>query len=458
LVGPFYTGWREYLAKKGAKKAEVEKIKELEAFGLAVLQALQSMPKDVPLEGVNGRCVIWVLGARDGIEKRQILLGGWEPLFASLDVAWDVVLVGPEMQEDTKLRVAPGRRIYTFACLTHEAEMPEHLQRPSFICALNTGVGANVVHHMRSWVPTLGQLLLLGRPVLFTCFGPHESRVETQIFAALRARFDPHREGGFSYVLEPDKPLSICNNMFTWVHGTKLSSAHLQEQAVPYIDCQLRSSELFHFLKEARCHVNILSDPEGAAHASWSEMYDGRFLPCLKQALEEDDDDRGGVQTIVRCSMKTVASASRSPLVAAVLMDMGIEAALASFKSWAHRGHWTRHDWMLGEVVQRLEEVDRQLRGADLRALSEDAGEADPEEPFFCSFLVRAKAVEMRAAPSHSARVVAKVPSGRVLQTRSHRGLWLRAVSGDVQGWLMGYQGKSNIGDMADWDIHAWEP
>uniref|UniRef100_A0A7S4SDH3 MYND-type domain-containing protein n=1 Tax=Alexandrium monilatum TaxID=311494 RepID=A0A7S4SDH3_9DINO len=459
LTGPLRVGWREYLAERGAsRRAEVEKIKELEAFGLAILQALQRMPERMPLEATNGRCVVWVLGARDGIEKRQILLGGWEPLFSSLEVAWDIVLVGPELQEDMKVCVAPGRRVYTYACLAHEAKMEEHLRRPSFVSALNTGIGASVVHHMRSWIPTLGELLLLGRPVLFTCFGMHEAKVEDQIFKAMQASFAPHQEGGFSYVLEPDKPLSVCNALFTWVHGSRLSPAQLQERAIPFVDAQLRSAELFHFLKEARSHVNILADPEGAAHSNWAAMYDGRFVPCLKQALEEDDDDRGGVQTIVRCSMKTVASASRSPLAAAVLLDMGIEPALASFRSWAHRGHWTRHDWMVEEVVQRLEETETLLRGAGPRGTALDVSGGEPEEPFVCTFRVRASAAVLRKEPARDSPVVAKVQSGRVLRTRSRRGLWLRAAHGGREGWILGYHDKTNAGDMTDWDILGWEP
>ena len=39
-------------------------------------------------------------------------------------------------------------------------------------------------------------------------------------------------------------------------------------------------------LQELRSHVLILSDPNGSAHVGWAEMYDGRFIPALKTALE----------------------------------------------------------------------------------------------------------------------------------------------------------------------------
>jgi len=61
--------------------------------------------------------------------------------------------------------------------------------------------------------------------------------------------------------------------------------------------------------QEVRSHILILSDPNGSAHVGWAEMYDGRFIPALKTALEEDDDENGGIQQIVRCAMKTVVAA-----------------------------------------------------------------------------------------------------------------------------------------------------
>jgi len=61
-------------------------------------------------------------------------------------------------------------------------------------------------------------------------------------------------------------------------------------------------------------------------------MYDGQFIPCLKQALENDDDGRGGVQTIVRCSMKALASACGSSEDAvAVLLELGALDVLLGF-------------------------------------------------------------------------------------------------------------------------------
>ena len=38
--------------------------------------------------------------------------------------------------------------------------------------------------------------------------------------------------------------------------------------------------------QEVRSHILILSDPNGSAHVGWAEMYDGRFIPALKMALE----------------------------------------------------------------------------------------------------------------------------------------------------------------------------
>ena len=66
--------------------------------------------------------------------------------------------------------------------------------------------------------------------------------------------------------------------------------------------------------QEVRSHILILSDPNGSAHVGWAEMYDGRFIPALKTALEEDDDENGGIQQIVRCAMKTVVAACEAQI------------------------------------------------------------------------------------------------------------------------------------------------
>lgn len=39
---------------------------------------------------MKGRCVVWILGARDGIEKRQIVENGWHQVLAALEVGWDL--------------------------------------------------------------------------------------------------------------------------------------------------------------------------------------------------------------------------------------------------------------------------------------------------------------------------------------------------------------------------------
>lgn len=39
--------------------------------------------------------------------------------------------------------------------------------------------------------------------------------------------------------------------------------------------------------QEVRSHLRILSDPSGSARTAWAEMYDGRFIPALKTALED---------------------------------------------------------------------------------------------------------------------------------------------------------------------------
>ena len=42
-------------------------------------------------------------------------------------------------QTSQAVLVHNGTGVYTFSVLFHDAELPEHLQRPSFVCAFNSG-------------------------------------------------------------------------------------------------------------------------------------------------------------------------------------------------------------------------------------------------------------------------------------------------------------------------------
>ncbi|CAE7598735.1 dnaaf1, partial [Symbiodinium sp. KB8] len=391
-------GWQDYLGELGASsKEQVERVKHRQCFGVATLEALQSLPSSARLEPVNGRCVMWVLGARDGIEKRQIVQGGWQRLFECLEVGWDVVLVGPEMSEDKAVLTHSGIRVYTFACLAHEAVMPQHLRRPTFVCAFNSGLGASVPVHMKPWIQTLVQLLAMGRPLLLTCFGSYEARLEASVLNALQAQYMPHKHGGFGHVLEADKPLSICNALFTWVLGSSIPEPLLLTDVKSYVEKQLEASQLLLFLKELRSHIRILQDPDGSAHAGWAEMYDGRFIPAIKQALEEDDDDRGGIQQIVRCTMKTIASACAVTAAARLFLYLSGLELLRGFKRWAESAPWTSHAWIREETLEwegdeassnkdpadssdQIERLEKKL--ADIAAIEERLRQGATEQRF----------------------------------------------------------------------------
>jgi len=463
MTGPSLTGWKEYLEQKGiSRKAEIQRTKEKECFALAALQALQQLPQGIPLEPVNERCVVWVLGVRDGIEKQQILDGGWEPLFSSIDVGWDLALMGPEMQNDV-MRVKPGRRIYTYACTSHDARLPEHLQYPTFIIAFNSGIGSGVPAHMRPWVPTIAQLLTLGRPTLLTCFGAHEARLEDAMLRALQARFHPHKAGNFGLILEADKPLSDCNAMFTWVHGSALTSEQLEQHAVPYVDAQLELVDMLYFLREVDKQIVIMTDPDNLAHSGWSEMYEGRFGgPAMKKALEEDDDGRQGLQSILRCTLKSLASACKSDLPAAIIKDLGGEAVLEKFREWATSSTWTPHTWMREEVLDRVNDVYKRLSEVS-HALPKvnlkDANESEAVD-FSGSLRIRTSALKMYATPCTKSSVLATLSKGTVVRMRAICGLWAQVVHGrsDSQGWLLVYEHKQCNGELVTWDIKTWEP
>eukprot|EP00434_Breviolum_minutum_P007684 symbB.v1.2.006778.t1/scaffold396.1/size242164/5 len=305
---------------------------------------------------------------------------------------------------------------------------------------------------MKSWIPTLVYLLdNVASPLLLTCFGLHEARLENSLLKALEANFIQHCEGNFGHVLEADKPLSICNAMFTWVQGSKFNKEHLK-MAKEAVEKQLEACQLFQFLKEVRSHLRILSDPSGSARTAWAEMYDGRFIPALKTALEEDDDENGGIQQIVRCAMKTVVAACEVPCAARLFRYLGLDA-LRRFKDWAATAQWTRHDWVRTEVLDWVEGAFHILHEtpafASLEAMSEDQAEI----PFAARLEVR-RSCQLLAAPSQRSKVVSTLGKGHTLHAQALKGLWVKIVSREQSCWLHGYsEDDGHACDITYWDF-----
>lgn len=50
-----------------------------------------------------------------------------------------------------------GTRVYTFSVMFHDAELPDHLQRPSFVCAFNSGADTKPTGNWGALDP-LGQM------------------------------------------------------------------------------------------------------------------------------------------------------------------------------------------------------------------------------------------------------------------------------------------------------------
>lgn len=473
IKGPRLVSWKEFFQSQKTvnSKAAADQVKNQECFALSALQALQALPTlrkhlppDFRLEPMmGGRCVLWVLGARDGIEKRQMITYGWEELFNALDITWDVVLIGPELQKDPLgdgPRERPGRRIYTFSCLLHEADLPEHLQKPTLTFAFNTGFGSAAVYHMKPWMPTVAQLVSLRRPVLFTCFGEHEARLERQILEALGAKYTPHQQGGFEYVPESDKPLSICNRMFTWVYGTSLAEATIESSILPFIENQLNSVELLNTLRDAPTMIRIISDPEKQARTGWAEIMSKGTRSAtnsLLDALDEDDDQNGGVQTIVRVTVSSLVTALRSSkLAAAMMIDMGCRQAVEKLRPWVARGHWTVHDWMLEEVKEYTEEAWECVQAVEDTDLVTDANMFLEEQAVSGKVSVHGSSVKIYREPSLASSVTTVALPSQMLTVRGHRGLWLHVTCNSSEGWLLCYSDRRAAVTLLDWGIAPW--
>ena len=250
--------------------------------------------------------------------------------------------------------------------------------------------------------------------------------------------------------------------MFAWVSGSSIPKPQLLREVRSYVEMQLEASQLLLFLKELRSHVRILQNPDESAHAGWAEMYDGRFIPAIKQALEEDDDERGGIQQIVRCTMKTIASACAVPTAARIFLYMGGSDLLQSFGVWAETAPWTSHAWMreetlewVGEAKQLLEQSMQGGRFSSLEQISED----QDLHLFSASLQVRLEGgCTLFHQPSLGSPAVAKVPRGQALQAEAHKGLWIRVTHHSAACWLHGYTDEGHVCDITYWDLKAWQP
>merc|ERR1719401_3264156 len=181
------------------------------------------------------------------------------------ELRWELVLVGPEMQELGSRDGAGGGSIAADAgegrVRARGVRLKGHdwarqaPQPPDFAVLFNSGIGTLALTLVRHWLATVEALLSLSVPVLFTCFSEKERRGEEyvlrQLFKArvlvdflenpLRPELEDTPVGyttraghGTQNVdsmdkIERDDDRRICNTHVWWACGSELPPAELSK-------------------------------------------------------------------------------------------------------------------------------------------------------------------------------------------------------------------------------------
>ena len=289
---------------------EARRFREAKCFPAALAWAFLQLPPGAPPPPTGRPALVWVLGARTGMEGQLARDGEWGLLAEVFpEVAWDLVLVGPEMDAGEDFAPADGGagRVRSLGVgLTGHEWAQRAPRQPDFAVCLNSGIGTLALSLVRRWLETVEHLLGLDVPVLFTCFGEKERQGEDLILRQLfRANvlvdfadnpLKPLPEDRPAFYnrevhvpaaidrIEADGEARVCNAVAWWAWGSALPPEALAEA---------RASGVPRALKELAQAFAIKG-----AHQGWTE------------ALSSGGRDVGGV------ALEMLAAALEHPAVA----------------------------------------------------------------------------------------------------------------------------------------------
>jgi len=235
-------GWDAFAQARHAGVEDLQSFRERKCFPATLAWSLLQLPVAAP--AVEGRrLVVWVLGARDDMEGWLATEGEWELLAEVFPEArWELVLIGPEMLADVASGSSGQVHIRSARRLGHEFARDE--AAADFAVLFNSGIGTLSLPLVRHWLPTVGELLRLDIPVLFTCFGQKERQGEAimlrQVFQAVvladfaENPFAPQRGDNPEQrvrkaqmpetldAIEVDTDVRRCNAIVWWAKGSQL--------------------------------------------------------------------------------------------------------------------------------------------------------------------------------------------------------------------------------------------
>ena len=186
----------------------------------------------------DGRWCVWICGARDAMEgclAREGHLAEVLSLLCPVDAGWELVLIGPEMEEEAAVERG-GCVVRTLRGTLHQLCADGRLTgAPDFLVLYNSGIGTLSLPLVEPWLPTVATLLALDRPVLLTCFHDGESRGEQEILV---------RHFGARVLVPPaDNPLAHAIPVDSLSKRDEAGEAALAQEMVAFVDAARRSYE-----------------------------------------------------------------------------------------------------------------------------------------------------------------------------------------------------------------------
>jgi len=268
--GPFADallgGWGTLAAAFGLDDSDelaLRRFRERVCFPAAFAWSLLQLPaSSAPPPRHDRPIVVWLVGARANMEGRLVQEGGWGLLSDVFpELRWELVLVGPEMQNESEghseIVPADGGKARVCArqiCLKGHEWAKRAPTPPDFAVCFNSGIGTLTLPLVRPWLETVEELLRLSVPVLFTCFSSKERNGEDLIIrqafqACVLVDFlsnplrpepsdEPVRDTGKQtrvelsptvLALEPNDEPRVCSAIVWWAWGSRLSSDELHE-------------------------------------------------------------------------------------------------------------------------------------------------------------------------------------------------------------------------------------
>ena len=181
---PPLTSWADAEAALDIDPARSALWRARSTMAASLAYAIRHLPADHTPPRERRWCA-WIVGARDAMEGVLAREGHLAEVLCKLcpiAKGWEVVLIGPEMDER-----APAERdnchVRSVRGTLHQLRADGRLDDggPDFVVLYNSGIGTLNLPIVEPWLPSCAFLLALDVPLLLTCFHDGESNGEQEV-------------------------------------------------------------------------------------------------------------------------------------------------------------------------------------------------------------------------------------------------------------------------------------